>query len=253
MTKLIFLGTGAAIPDATHENTHLALIGRERLVLIDCVGNPVLRMQNQLGIDLPQRLTDLVLTHFHPDHVSGTPSLIMSSWLMGRKQPLPIYGLRHTIERMEKMMELYDWARWPDLYPVTFHAVDENELAPVLSCDEFRILASPVHHLLPTLGLRIEFPASGKVVAYSCDTAPCEITARLAHNAHVLIHEATGASEGHSSAAQAGQVAQEAGAGQLYLIHYPTGNHNHQKLVEQAQSCYAGPVHLAQDWLELDF
>lgn len=254
MTKLIFLGTGAAIADEDHENTHLAVIGQERLVLIDCAGNPIVRIRNKLGIDLSQRLTELILTHFHPDHVSGTPSLIMNSWLLGRKAQLPIHGLTYTIERIEKMMALYSWEKWPGMYPVTFHEVAERPLAQVLDCPEFRILASPVCHLLPTIGLRIEFPASGKVVAYSCDTAPCETVTGLARNADVLIHEATGASTGHSSAAQAGEIARQAGAQQLYLIHYPTDDHgNPNQWIKEAQTCFNGPVRLAHDWLELEF
>ena len=50
------------------------------------------------------------------------------------------------------------------------------------------------------------------------------------------------------------EVARQARVGQLYLIHYPTGNHDHpNQWVDEAQTCFDGPVHLAQDWLELEF
>ena len=62
----------------------------------------------------------MILTHFHPDHVSGLPSLLLDMWLMGRKDPLTIYGLAYTLERMEKLMEAYDWASWPGFFPVEF-------------------------------------------------------------------------------------------------------------------------------------
>jgi metal-dependent hydrolase (beta-lactamase superfamily II) len=36
---------------------------------------------SKAGVDF-NRLTDLILTHFHPDHVSGVPMLLMNMWLI---------------------------------------------------------------------------------------------------------------------------------------------------------------------------
>ena len=71
------------------------------------------------------------------------------------------------------------------------------------------------------MGLRAEHSPSGRVAAYSCDTAPTPSVARLAEGADVLVHEATGDMDGHSSAEQAAEVAAEAGAGRLLLVHLP--------------------------------
>jgi ribonuclease Z len=251
MPKLIILGTSNAIPDEHHENTHMALIGEKRTVLIDCVNNPIIRLR-QAGLDFNQ-LTDLILTHFHPDHVSGVPSLLMNSWLLGRRQPLDIYGLSYTLERLEKMMDFYDWATWPDFFQVNFHPVPEEEMVSVLESDEFRIYSSPVHHIVPTIGLRVEFKQSDRVLAYSCDTEPCQEVIKLASGADVLIHEATGASFGHSSAAQAGTIARQAEVGHLYLIHYQTGDFDAHSLVPQAEKTFNGRVSLAEDFMELSF
>jgi ribonuclease Z len=251
MPKLIILGTSNAIPDEHHENTHMALLGENRTVLIDCVNNPIVRLR-QAGLDI-NRLTDLVLTHFHPDHVSGVPSLLMNSWLLGRRQPLDIYGLSYTLERIEKMMDFYDWATWPDFFQVNFHPIQEIEMAAVLEGDEFRIYSSPVHHIVPTIGLRVEFKKTDRVLAYSCDTEPCQEVIKLASGADVLIHEATGASYGHSSAAQAGTIARQAEVGRLYLIHYQTGDFDARSLLPQAEQTFNGPVSLAEDFMELTF
>ena len=251
MAKLIILGSSNAIPDEKHENTHMALVGHERTVLIDCVSNPMVRLP-QAGLELAN-LTDIILTHFHPDHVSGVPLLLMGTWLQGRKSPLNIYGLDYTLERIEKLIEFYDWATWPHFFPISFQRLPEAEMTPVMACDEFRIFASPVHHLVPNIGLRVEFTQSGKSMAYSCDTEPCHEVVRLGSGVDVLIHECSGATLGHTSAEQAGEIAQRAEVGALYLIHYPTGKNDLGAFVPEAKKKFSGFVALAEDFMTLEF
>jgi len=251
MPKLIFLGTSNAIPDENHENTHMVVVGKQRTVLIDCVNSPILRLQ-KVGVDF-NNLTDLIVTHFHPDHVSGVPQLLMNMWLMGHRRPLNVYGLHYTLDRVEDLMGFYGWSEWPNFFPVVFYRLPAEEMTTVMECDEFRILSSPVQHFIPNIGLRIEFRESNKVVAYSCDTEPCQQVIRLAEGADLLIHEASGELPGHSSAAQAGTAARQSEAGSLYLIHYPTGQFTLNNLTQEAKKQYQGPVTQAEDYMSLDF
>lgn len=251
MAKLVILGSSNAIPSVNHENTHMALVGHNKMVLIDCVSNPILRLR-KAGLDFND-LTDLLLTHFHPDHISGVPLLLMNMWLMGRKTPLNIYGLHHTLDRIRDLMGFFDWGEWPNFFPVVFHRLPDRDQTFVLEHDEFRILSSPVRHIIPTIGLRIEFTKSSRVLAYSCDTEPCPEVIELARGADVLLHEAHGASIGHSSASQAGGIAREAEVGKLYLIHYPTWNSDPAPLVAEAQEVFQGEVALAKDFMVLEF
>ncbi len=250
MTKLIVLGSSNAIPTRDHENTHLAVLCQNRTVLIDCVSNPIVRLE-KAGID-PLAINDVILTHFHPDHVSGVPLLLMDLWLMGRRAPLNLYGLDYTLDRVKAMMELYSWADWPDFFTVNFCRVANDEMSLVLDAEEIRIYATPVQHFLPNIGLRIELKADGKSIVYSCDTQPCDEVERLAQGADVLLHEAAGLFEGHSSAAQAGDVARRAEVGALYLIHYPTGRYASGDLVAEAKTRFSGNVYLATDLMEID-
>ena len=250
MTKLIVLGSSNAIPSRDHENTHLALLSKSQTILIDCVSNPIVRLE-QAGID-PLALTDLILTHFHPDHVSGVPLLLMDLWLMGRKVPLNVYGLTYTLERIQTLMDMYGWSQWPNFFTVNFTHVSDKEMASVLETEELRIYATPVQHFLPNIGLRIESKAEEKSIVYSCDTEPCIQVERLAQGADILLHEAAGLFPGHSSAAQAGDIARRAEVGALYLIHYPTGRYATGDLVAEAGSRFPGNVHLAVDLMEID-
>ncbi|HKY84206.1 MAG TPA: MBL fold metallo-hydrolase [Anaerolineales bacterium] len=248
MARLILLGTSNAVPDETHENTHMALIGSDGVVLIDCVSTPKVRLA-RAGIHLDS-ITDLILTHFHPDHVSGVPLLLMNMWLMGRQKPLRVYGLHHCLARVEDMMGFYHWENWPEFFPVAFHRLPERERVLVLEKNDFRVFSSPVRHLVPTIGLRIEATDGDGVIAYSCDTEPTPSVVRLASGAAVLFHESSGGSPGHSTAAQAGAIAREAEVARLMLIHYPPDGLDEGALLEQAHTTFQGEIGLAKDFQE---
>jgi ribonuclease Z len=251
MARLIILGSSNAIPSENHENTHMALLSHDKFILIDCVSNTILRLK-KAGLDFNE-LTDLILTHFHPDHISGVPLLLQTMWLLGRTRRLNIYGLHHTLDRIRDLMGFFEWSTWPNFFPVAFHRLPDQDNTRVLENDGFRILSTPVRHFIPTIGLRVEFTESSKVLAYSCDTEPCPEVIELAREADVLLHEAHGASVGHSSAQQAAGIAREAGVKSLYLIHYPTWNYDPEPLVQAAAQVFAGEVQLARDFMVLEF
>lgn len=248
MARLILLGTSNAVPTEDHENTHMALVGEDGVVLIDCVSTPNVRL-GRAGLSLDS-ITDLILTHFHPDHVSGVPLLLMNMWLMGRQRPLRIYGLHHCLSRLEDMMGFYHWENWPDFFQVAFHRLPERERVLVLDKAEFRIFSSPVRHMVPTIGLRMEAKVGGGVAVYSSDTEPTPSVVRLASGASVLLHESSGGGPGHSTAAQAGAIAREAEVGRLLLIHYPAAALDEAGLVAEARTAFQGEVALARDFEE---
>src|SRR5829696_7291598 len=74
MARLAILGSAAAVSDAEHDYTHFLLVGEENTVLVDCGSNPLGKIRN-LGID-DEKIQDIILTHFHPDHVSGVPNML---------------------------------------------------------------------------------------------------------------------------------------------------------------------------------
>lgn len=249
MNQVIFLGTANAIPTLNRENSHLLIQNEREAILVDCATNPIVHLQRG-GID-PRRVNHLILTHFHPDHVSGAPLFLMDLWLLGRKDPLFIYGLEHTLTRLQAMMDLYDWRTWPGFFPLEYRFIPEREMAEVLKLTDIQILSSPVKHLMPTIGIRIAFSDFQKIVTYSSDTEPCEEVIRLAQGADILIHEASGGWVGHTSARQAGEVAQKAAVKRLYLIHYPA-NVTKDELVQDARLAFEGEVYVCEDFMGID-
>lgn len=251
MARVVALGTAAAVPNEAHATTYLAVAGERGFYLIDCGDSPIVRIR-QAGLNL-ERLCGLIVTHFHPDHVCGIPILLMNVWLLGRSKPLLVYGLQDALDRFEAMMDLFRWQEWPGLFEIPCHVVAEKLGATVLEDDEFRITGAPVCHLVPALGLRVENKRSGGVLAYSSDTSPAEEVIMLARGADILIHEASGNMRGHSSAAQAGEIARRAGVGRLVLIHYQPAPQKYEDWLAEAGAAFGGPVELAQDFGEYVF
>lgn len=245
MARLTILGSAAAVSDATHDNTHLLLQGdRGSTILIDCGSNPLPKLE-QLGVGADD-LTGLILTHFHPDHVSGLMIMLMQLWLKGRQRPLPVYGLHHCLQRVDLIMQATSCETWPNFFELPFCPLAEREDFPLLDDADFRITSWPTVHYVPTVGLRVEVKANGRVLGYTADTAPTPAVDRLARGASLLVHEAAGAAPGHSSAEQAGQTATTAGAQRLVLIHYDP-RRPPEDLAAEARTTFAGPVEVAQD------
>ena len=217
---LHFLGTGAAVSDPHRTTTMLALEAAGRLVAVDCGGDLVQRLL-LAGLD-PAALDLLVLTHEHPDHIGGFPLVLEKLWLLGRRTPVRVAGPARALDVARRLFDQFDTSRWDGLPERDYHEVPLEENAEVWTADGLRITASPVTHPVPTVGLRVE--AGGKTVAYSCDTAPDPAVTRLARGADALVHEATGHQPGvHASAEEAAQIAADAGAGRLFLVHLPPG------------------------------
>ena len=221
MPTLHLLGTGAALSDPHRTTTMLAFADEASTLVVDCGGDVVQRLM-AAGIDLGT-ITALIVTHEHPDHAAGFPLFMEKIWLAGRTAPVPVYGILPALDQVRRCFATFDTSRWDGLPEIQWHPLPEEEDTVVLEDAQWLVKASPGIHSVPVVGLRVRSKATESVVAYSCDTEPSEAITRLAHNADILVHEATGAFPSHSSAEQAAAVAAEAGAGRLLLVHLPPG------------------------------
>ncbi len=250
MELLTFLGTANAISDENHENSHLLVQSGATNILVDSPGNPISRLL-AAGFD-PIEITHIVLTHFHADHISGLPLLLMDLWLLKRKAPLKIFGLRTTIEQTKALLALFSWEKWENLYPVEFIEVSDKNETIFIDNSNIKVTSTPVKHLIPTIGIKCEFPKSQKKLVYSSDSEPCSSIQQLAKGVHVLIHEAAGYGVGHSSAQQCGELANLCEVEELYLIHYPTGI-DPETMIFAAKEHFNGKVFIAEDFNKILF
>lgn len=246
--RVVLLGTGTGLPDPDRAYTHLVWDGPGGPFLVD-VGGESYRRMLAVGID-PQRLTGVLLTHSHCDHINGLPALLFSLRLGGRTEPLPIYSLPATIELTTAFLAaagLEDWAT-----PVIWQPVTPGE--PLQLRDGLVITTAITAHSRPCLALRFAAP-NVPAVCYSSDTEPCPTVVDLATGAQILIHEATTAEPfaGHTTPRQAGAVATAAGVRRLILVHFsprwtmPVD----QALAEIAAGGFHGDVAVGVDLQEL--
>jgi ribonuclease Z len=235
MAKLIILGSGAALADASRDNTYMVLQGRESSILIDCGGSPLHKLQ-AVGVDL-DTLDSLIVTHHHPDHIYGVPVLLLGLWLYGRQEPFHIFAPQRSVAAITSIMDALEWQDWPRGMPVAFHEVEMREGYKVIESPEFEITIAPVKHFVPTIAVKVMSRETG-----------CGALARLAQGADILIHESTGDYAGHSTPAQAGAMARRCGAGKLVLIHFTALDSELEGLRRAAEAEFDGPVELAEDF-----
>lgn len=199
----------------------LALTHETSTLVVDCGGDVIQRLM-VAGID-PDTIDALIVTHEHPDHVGGFPLFMEKIWLIGRRRPIPVYGIHSALDQARRCFDAFNTESWEGMPEIQWTEVALEEGVEVLEDAAWRVTATPGDHGVPVIALRFEHKDTGRSVTYSCDTKPSENVARLARDTDILVHEATGEGPWHSSPDEATRIAEQASARQLLLVHLPPG------------------------------
>ena len=114
ITKVILLGTGNPNPDPKHSGCSVAIVVNETPYIID-FGPGVVRQAAAMspGYGGPiaalsvRNIKRAFLTHLHSDHTVGYPDLIFTPWVMGRDEPLEVYGPEGIVKMTEHILKAY--------------------------------------------------------------------------------------------------------------------------------------------------
>src|SRR3954454_6646205 len=97
-TRVVMLGTGTPRPDPNRSGPATAIVVNDTPYLID-FGPGVIRRTTaayEKGVTAlgfgGVNIKTAFLTHLHSDHTVGYPDLILTPWVMGRHEPLAVYG-----------------------------------------------------------------------------------------------------------------------------------------------------------------
>jgi ribonuclease Z len=219
MPEIVLLGTGAAVTDPHRTTTMLAVIGSDGYLALDCGGDLIHRLLSA-GLQ-PLDLRALILTHEHADHTSGFPLFMEKIWLHGRRSPIPVFGPEAALAQARKCFETYDTSTWDGLPEIDWVPIPVEHHTHVFSDWGFDVYASPGDHGVPVMGFSFHCLETNHRAVYSSDTAPSPNIESLATGADLLVHEATGAMKGHTSASQAAALAARSNVKQLVLVHLP--------------------------------
>src|SRR4030042_3949963 len=107
--KLYFLGTSAQIPSANRNHSSILLTYEGENILIDC-GEGTQR-QFRIAKLNPGKITRLLITHWHSDHVLGIPGLLSTLALSGYNKTLYIYGPKGTDEFMRDLFKVFNFQK----------------------------------------------------------------------------------------------------------------------------------------------
>ena len=107
MEKIIitFLGTGNAIPTPKRSHTAILLQYKNENILIDC-GEGAQR-QFKIAEISPSKLTKILLTHLHGDHILGLPGLFQTLKMSEYNRALEIFGPKNTNQHIAQLKELF--------------------------------------------------------------------------------------------------------------------------------------------------
>jgi len=101
---LTFLGTGSAVPTRRRNHPAMLLKFKDENILIDC-GEGTQRQFRKAGKN-PCKVTRILITHWHGDHVFGLPGLLNTLRMNGYNGGLEIYGPAGTKGWVRKYLEL---------------------------------------------------------------------------------------------------------------------------------------------------
>jgi len=224
VAELVFLGTGGAVGTAERDNTSYALSFGDSFLLVDCPGGAVAKMR-RAGLD-PLRMSSLLVTHVHPDHIYGLPSLIHNLFLSEGR--IRIFGSEEAVRFCGRLLDLFDLRA-----PRIKMRVDLAALEPGRAfepCRTVRTEAFRVPHSPASMGYHFFLDSGGREVVCSGDTPPHDEVRSRARGRDFLVHDCSAPSRFfetypvlktmHTSSLDLGRLAGEAGVRTLVPCHF---------------------------------
>ncbi len=154
MLDVCLLGTGGMMPLPYRKLTALMTRYNGSNLLIDCGEGTQLAIREKgwsfHSIDV------ICFTHYHADHISGLPGLLLTMGNAERTEPVLMIGPR-GLQRVVGALRTIA----PELpFPIEFHELQDNE--ETISASGYRIHAFRVHHNVPCYGYTLEIDRGGR-------------------------------------------------------------------------------------------
>jgi ribonuclease Z len=270
--QLVILGTGYPYPSAERAGPSCAVVVGKRVFIVDAGRGTSMRLA---AMGNPWRFIEAAfITHLHSDHIDGLPDLFHNTWEFGSGTPFKLFGPEGTRGIADGILQFYG----PDIHirrdlteklPPEGAKISAQEIKEGVVYEvpgEVKVTAFLVDHppVVPAFGYR--FDAGNQSIVISGDTRPSPNLIRFAANADILVHEAyAGASPSpadakgrwtiqayHTSAREAGEVAQKAKVKILVMTHLIPANATERDFSDEAKKVFDGKIIVGRDLMRIN-
>ncbi len=244
--RLTFLGTGGYHPS---ERRHTACVFLPESGTVLDAGTGFFRVQERVSTDE----LDVFLTHAHLDHIVGITFFIVPV-IRGDVKRVRVHGTADTIAACRQ--HLFATSLFPVDPPFDWCELPEEAISLP---GGGKLTWLPVQHPGGAVGYRLDWP--DRSLAYITDTTAPGDYLEFIRGVDVLIHECYfpdsmaewAARTGHSSASAVAEVARDAEAGRLLLVHTDPQSCADDPIGLQSMRAVFPNTEIAEDLQELDF
>ena len=275
VTQVVLLGTGTPNVDPERSGPAVAIVVNGVPYLVDFGPGVVRRaaaMSPSWGGEMEAletaNLKHAFLTHLHSDHSAGLSDLILSPWVMGRDEPLELYGPTGIADMANYVLKAYEADiryRIDGLEPANDLGwrvnVHEIEGGVIFEDDNVTVEATRVRHGTWTNAFSYKFTTPDRIIVISGDAAPDKKLEEFANGADIMIHEVYSVegfqgrdpfwqkyhSSNHTSSHELGEIASRVQPKLLVLYHILFWGASEETVLKEVRQKYSGEVALAND------
>ena len=154
MLDVCLLGTGGMMPLPRRWLTALMCRYNGKNILIDCGEGTQVAIKEKGWTFKP--IDVICITHYHADHISGLPGLLLTMGNAEKTEPLTMIGPRGLTKVVNALRTIA-----PEL-PFDINFIELTEGEQTLEFEDFRIKAFRVKHNIVCYGYSIEIDRGGK-------------------------------------------------------------------------------------------
>ena len=255
MLDVCLLGTGGMMPLPYRWLTSLLVRYNGSSLLIDCgEGTPI--AINEKGWSF-KPIDVICFTHYHGDHISGLPGLLLTMGNADRTEPLTLIGPK-GLERVVNSLRVIA----PEL-PFQIKYIEITQPEQIFEMNGYRLKAFRVNHNVTCYGYTMEIDRAGKFdvdlgparkgikLTYCTDTRPTDSIRNNAKGSDLFICEGMYGEKDklkkakeykHMTFYEAAQLAKEAEVAEMWLTHYSPSLTHPEEYMDEVKKIFPNSI-----------
>ena len=275
-TKLIILGSGTPNPDPERYGSGYAVVVNDDAYIVDFGPGIVRRisaMSPTWGGEFPsmelENINIAFLTHIHSDHSGALADLILTPWIMGRDEPLNLYGPEGLKAMSENITEAYIddinyrlYGSQPaNALGFTTNVTEILDDGTIFKDNNIEVIAFKNAHGNFKNSFGFLFITEDKRILFSGDTAVSSNLMKYGKNLDILVHEVFSSETfvnktkdwqiyhqaHHTSSLDLGIIADELQPKKLVLSHILFWGASEESLLKDVRKNFKGQAVIAKD------